>query len=454
MTFSGPLYEVSSQPVLFGPKGSASLLGFVAAGYAIDKQLAQEVSEAAAAQVAFAAGGKIVASTLPPALQQELQARAGQLLRSPMQNLDIQLGAEHYLAASVGLSAADVPSADVSQLIVLKSFDEASKFVHQVNQWVAALGLLALLVGVGMVVSISRTVTHPLAVLVEGSRALGRGNFDYQLSEGGAEEVRELSRAFEHMRVELRRTQHELLDSERLATIGRMASSISHDLRHFLSAIYANAEFMSDSHIQPAEREELLLEVRSAVQGMTDLLDSLLLFTQTGRALHPDREAILSLTQRAVNMVRPHPEAREVSITVHGDSSIDAWVDGKKLGRAIYNLVLNGCQAARRGQKPAAVTVTLEEDEAAIRIAVADSGLGVPESIQKTMFLPFVSEGKASGIGLGLTLAQHIAQEHGGNISLGKTPQSETIFTLVLMKSALQMLRTAEEKKTIPTHSN
>ena len=58
MTFGGPLYEVSSQPVLFGPKGSASLLGFVAAGYAIDKQLAQEVSEAAAAQVAFAAGGR------------------------------------------------------------------------------------------------------------------------------------------------------------------------------------------------------------------------------------------------------------------------------------------------------------------------------------------------------------------------------------------------------------
>jgi signal transduction histidine kinase len=455
MTFDGPLYEVSSQPVLFGPKGSGSLLGFVAAGYAIDKQVAQEVSEAAAAQVAFAVDGEIVASTLQPALQQELQSRAGQLLRSPMQDLDIQLGSEHYLAASVSLSAAGLSeAADTPQLIVLKSFDQASKFVHQVNQWVAGLGLLAFLVGVGMVVSISRTVTHPLEVLVEGTRALGRGNFDYQLSEDGAEEVRELSRAFEHMRVELRRTQHELLDSERLATIGRMASSISHDLRHFLSAIYANAEFMSASNIRPAEREELLLEVRSAVQGMTDLLDSLLLFTQTGRALHPDREKIFSLTQRAVSMVRLHPDARDVNIKVEGPSSIEAWVDGKKLGRAVYNLVLNGCQAARRGEGPPAVTVTLDEDEDMIRIAVADSGLGVPESIQKTMFLPFVSEGKPSGIGLGLTLAQHIAQEHGGHISLGKTSQGNTVFTLVLMKSALQTLGKAEEKKTIPAHFN
>jgi signal transduction histidine kinase len=457
LTFDGPLYEVSSQPILFGPKGSGSLLGFVAVGFAIDKQVAQEVSEAAAAQVAFAADGRIVASTLQPSLQQELQSRAGRLLRSPMQNLDIQLGSEHYLAASVRLSASNGASdvADVvPQLIVLKSFDQASQFVHQVNQWVAGLGLLALFVGVGMVVSISRTVTHPLEVLVEGTRALGRGNFDYQLSEAGAEEVRELSRAFEHMRIELRRTQHELLDSERLATIGRMASSISHDLRHFLSAIYANAEFMSDSNIPPSEREELLLEVRSAVQGMTDLLDSLLLFTQTGRALHPDRESIFLLTQRSVNMVRLHPDARDVSITVDGGSSIEAWVDGKKLGRAIYNLVLNGCQAAKRGEGRATVTVTLDEDADTIRIAVADSGRGVPESIQKTMFLPFVSEGKTSGIGLGLTLAQHIAQEHGGQISLGKTPNGNTVFTLVLMKSALQTLGKTEEKKTIPAHFN
>ena len=101
------------------------------------------------------------------------------------------------------------------------------------------------------------------------------------------EEIRELSRAFERMRVELQRTQNDLLDSERLATIGRMASSISHDLRHYLSAMYANAEFLSSGALPQAEREELFLEVRAAVQGMTDLLDSLLLFTQTGRALQP-----------------------------------------------------------------------------------------------------------------------------------------------------------------------
>ncbi len=104
------------------------------------------------------------------------------------------------------------------------------------------------------------------------------------------------------MRVQLKQTQKDLLDSERLATIGRMASSISHDLRHYLSAMYANAEFLSDGKISQSEREELMVEVKTAVQGMTDMLDSLLLFTQTGRALHPEYESIALLIQRAMSM--------------------------------------------------------------------------------------------------------------------------------------------------------
>ena len=92
------------------------------------------------------------------------------------------------------------------------------------------------------------------------------------------------------MRGELKRTHRELLESDRLATIGRMASSVSHDLRHHLSAIYANAEFMSLPNTGPEERAELHLEVQEAVQSMTDLIESLLLFSQTGQMLHLRRE--------------------------------------------------------------------------------------------------------------------------------------------------------------------
>ena len=325
---------------------------------------------------------------------------------------------------------------------MLKSFAQASQLESRVNRWVLSLVLAALLAGAGMLVSISSNshATYRDSGGVAPVRALALGNFDYRLSEDGVAEIRELSRAFERMRVELRRTQNDLLDSERLATIGRMASSISHDLRHYLSAMYANAEFMSNQNLPQADREELLLEVRDAVQGMTDLLDSLLLFTQTGRALQVTQEPVGNVIQRAVGMVRSHPAARDVRIVVPALPFIEASIDAKKLGRAVYNLLLNACQAAHRGKESPMVAISLEEDEANIYIEVSDNGPGVAESVRQTMFLPFVSEGKESGVGLGLTLAQQIAQEHGGTIKLKQNLEKSSVFTITLPKAVLNKL--------------
>ena len=448
------IYEISTQPLYFGPREHGTLLGFVAVGYSIDEHVARAVSEAAAAEVTFTVDGRVVVSTLSPELLQQLIARGGELLRLPTDNRKIELGRIDYLAASQRLTMSDEHDSaiQVPQLVVLKSFAGATQLVDRVNRWVLTLALLALVAGAGMLVSISRTLTRPIETLVGGTRALAQGNFDYQLSEDGAEEIRELSRAFERMRIQLRRTQKELLDSERLATIGRMASSISHDLRHYLSAMYANAEFMSAGNISQAEREELMLEVQTAVQGMTDLLESLLLFTQTGRALHPEFESIALMIQRAVGMVRAHPGSRDVKIALSGLSSIEAWVDSKKLGRAVYNLLLNACQAAKRGKGLPRVTLSLYEDERSIGIRIADNGPGVPAALRQKIFQPFVSEGRESGIGLGLTLAQQIAQEHGGRVDLDEISEGETVFTIILPKESLQALGDMVERKTSPAY--
>jgi signal transduction histidine kinase len=451
----GRLYELAIAPLVFGEKATGTRLGFVATAYAIDEQVAREVSQASAAEVAFTTGQHVVASTLKPDLEQQFLSQLNSVLHSPPDGSRIHLGDEDYLAASVclqpSLTTGDALAAP--QLIVLKSFAQATEFIRQINRWVLALGLLALLAGTGMFVSVSRAITQPLEDLVGGTRALAQGDFDYKLSENGAAEIRELSRAFDRMRVQLERTQKDLIDSERLATIGRMASSISHDLRHYLSAMYANAEFMSAGSLSQPEREELLQEVQDAVQGMTDLLDSLLLFTQTGRALHPEYQSIAVILQRAVNMVRSHPAARDVRINVAELTSLTVWVDEQKLGRAVYNILLNACQAARRGAGPATVSLSLVEDDDAIHIRIADNGPGVPEAIQQTIFLPFVSEGRESGIGLGLTLARQIAQEHGGNITLSQTTQERTVFTITIPKTAAPTFNRESGKETAPAQA-
>jgi signal transduction histidine kinase len=146
-------------------------------------------------------------------------------------------------------------------------------------------------------------------------------------------------------------------------------------------------------------------------------------------------------------MVRAHPDAHGVAIVADPLPSLEGWVDGKKLERALYNLMLNGCQAARKGNGPAQVRVSLVDTVDWITFQVVDSGPGVSEQIRVTLFEPFVSEGKLGGVGLGLTLADRIAREHGGAVTLETSEPGQTVFSLSLAKSTLHSLEASANEQ-------
>jgi signal transduction histidine kinase len=422
------LYQVSFQPLFFGPEVTGTPLGFVIAGYSIDDRVSRQVRQAAAADVIFLAADRIVSSTLDAQHNLDLQRQGGALAAGGSEQ-DLWLGREHYLAASVPIPTfSQVPV----RLLVLKSYDQASAFAMRLNRLLLALGLLVVVVGTLLALYISSTITRPLDELLAGARALGSGNFDYRLTGGGTRELRELSLAFDTMRNQLRRSQQELVESARLAVIGRMASSISHDLRHYLSAIYANAEFLSNPAMPSVERDELMLDVQLAVQGMTDVLESLLVFSRTGKSLHPTDESFSALIERAVGLVRVHPEAHGVGVQVSHLPPSEGRMDARMIERAIFNLLINAAQAARIGQPPALIKVSLTETPSLIELRITDSGPGVPAAIRDTLFEPFVSDGKRRGIGLGLTIANRIAQEHGGRVYLEDSHPGHTTFVLSL----------------------
>ena len=121
-----------------------------------------------------------------------------------------------------------------------------------------AIGIAGVFAGSVLVFVVSTTFTRPLAQLVEGVHALEQGNFAYPLAAVGSDEISTLTAAFQRMRIALQETQQRLLDAERLATIGRMASMISHDLRHPLTAILAYAEFLSEGKLSEVQTKGLL----------------------------------------------------------------------------------------------------------------------------------------------------------------------------------------------------
>ena len=227
----------------------------------------------------------------------------------------------------------------------------------------------------------------------------------------------------------------QLIETERMSAIGRMACSLSHDMRHSLTAIYANAEFLERSDLCSSVRDNLLLEIQEQVLEMTERIDSLLQFGRSGRKNPFVHASVSSVVEKAVAAVKFHPDGRNVSITVGEFPPADADIDARNLESAFYNLLLNACQAAARSTHVPEVKVHLREVDERIYVTILDNGPGIPASVRRTLFEPFVTAGKPNGTGLGLTIARRVAEEHGGSVRLEESNQDRTVFTLSLTKN-------------------
>jgi signal transduction histidine kinase len=208
-------------------------------------------------------------------------------------------------------------------------------------------------------------------------------------------------------------------------------------MRHSLTAIYANAEFLERHDITAGTRAELLLEIQEAVLAMTERIDSLLQFGRSGQTNPSSYERIARVVEKAIAAVKIHPEGRNVSITVDELQPAEADIDARNLESAIYNLLLNACQAAACSAYVPEVKVHVTEAGEQVCITISDNGPGIPASVRRTLFDPFVTAGKPNGTGLGLALASRIAEEHSGNVWLQESNPGRTVFTLNLTKNRL-----------------
>ncbi|HKW19447.1 MAG TPA: HAMP domain-containing sensor histidine kinase [Terriglobales bacterium] len=423
------LYEIFLKPIYFGPASADHLLGFLVIGREIDQNVATQIGRVASSGVAFYYGEDIITSTLT--LENQTELMNAHLPITESRPVQVKLGSERFLATTLDLPPRGNPSV---RLAVLKSYDAATAFLERINRLLLALGVLALLVGGALVFLISHTFTQPLSNLLAGVAALEHGDFTYELDARGGDEVAELTRAFDRMRESLAKTQQNLLESERLATIGRMASSISHDLRHSLAAIVANAEFLCEQQLTMIQREELYQEVRAAVVRMTELIDSLLEFSRTRASMRPIYGDLRDTVVNAIETVKSNPQFREIQIVARQTGNVEGWFDHRKLERAFSNLVLNACESV--DPRMGCVTVLLREIPGGVRVEVKDNGHGIPESVRTTLFDPFVSQGKENGTGLGLTVVQKIVQDHGGEVMVESTSSEGTTFRVVLPRPA------------------
>jgi signal transduction histidine kinase len=436
---NGELYRVFLREIFAGSGENRRQLGFIALGYQIDSSVANQVALTTGSQIALATDGRIIASTLPPAEEADLQRQIEPAWDANSSAREIRLATNSYEAASVAIQQG--PRATVS-CYVLKSLQPSNIYLNQLNRTIIILGLSAIVLAALLLGFVSRRITHPLDDLVAGVRALAEGDYSYSINPRGSSEVAMLGEAFSKMRGELRTSEQRRFAAERVAAFGRAASSISHDLRHYLAAVVANAEFLYEAEKLRLNRDEVYAEIKTASEQMTDLLDSLRELSKADSSLNPRPAAIDLIIRHATDTVRARPEMRTRSATIRVSGDMSGVFDTQKIERAFFNLVLNAFEASAQTQTDVVIDIRSSADWFDIR--VIDHGSGVPTAVRNTLFDPFVSHGKSNGTGLGLAIVDKIMRDHGGFVDVEETSASGTTFLIRLPRAAHAVVETAQ----------
>ena len=440
------LFHLTAAPVYFGSPISGTLLGYAVTGDLIDTAYQTHLSKEAGANAVFVSNGVTLASSL--ALPQ-MTATLSRVAPSGMSSLTVD--GQRNLALSRDLS---IQATRPLLLVFFRSLQGPDLEIRDIGRLLLLTGAGILLLGSRIMVLVAHRLTRPLEDLAHSVRSFEtdvrsfetdvrsfKTNVDGSETEQqviripvrGTHEVRQLAFDFAAMQKRVELSNRARLESERLATIGSMASSISHDLRHYLASIYANAEFLATPDTTEVERAEFFQDIKTAVMGTTDMLESLMIFSRTGHSAPYLPECLEALARRAIDQVRTHPDAAGVTVALNTRIRHTTIAgDGRQVERAFYNLLLNACQSAAAQSIAPLVTVDLVFSGAQIAARIMDNGRGVSPAVADAIFDPFVSEGKQNGTGLGLTLCRRIAEEHGGRVRLISSMPGETIFELTL----------------------
>ncbi len=230
---------------------------------------------------------------------------------------------------------------------------------------------------------------------------------------------------------ELRKAQQRLLQAEKLATIGKMAAGIAHELNTPLTYIMGNLEMLRMKEL-PGEQQEMLQSVDRGVERIRSLAQSLLAFS---RPSHEDPAAfdMNGVIERALEFC--HYQILKAGLRVQKQLSPELpKLQGvaSQLEMAFINLIVNAAHAMS-GQAKRELSVSTRRAESEVEVLVADTGPGIPEGIRATLFEPFVTtKAEGEGTGLGLSTVLMIVERHHGRIGFTSQMGVGTTFRVTL----------------------
>jgi len=303
-----------------------------------------------------------------------------------------------------------------------------------VRRWTLLLFLLVALVATLVFGQLLRRTTRSLEELTTATAVVGRGDFTPTLPPAGRDEVGKLTASFETMVSKIREMVSQIESSRQMAVLGQFAAHLSHEIRNPLTSIKLNLQKLEreerDGRLSESAGRPLEISLRevgrldAVVRGVLDLA-----------RLRPRESVTCSLHRLAgetLDVVAGQAEGQGVRVEREFEARADeVQVDPSQIKGALLNLVLNALDAMPGGGTLRVVTGL---NNGRIRLAVSDTGAGIPPAARAEVFRPFFTT-KSAGTGLGLPLAKRAVEDNGGTLALAPErtePGTEFVIELPL----------------------
>jgi two-component system, NtrC family, sensor kinase len=353
-----------------------------------------------------------------------------------------------------------VPGAGGAVAAVLRTDDDsgrAAPLVHLVGLYT---GLVALGLLVFAYIALTRLIIRPLDRISGAARRVAAGARSLDVPDRGPAELVDLGTALSEMTRklkadeqrmrdqidelerrtnELREAQDGLVRTERLASVGRLAAGLAHEIGNPIAALLGLEDLLLQGGLDPSEEHDFLVRMRQETERIHRVLHDLLDFARPASA-PAGRDAdkpgvVLDAIDDVVALVRPQRSFQDIALTVDVANDLPPVTLGReRTMQVLLNLLLNAADATgRRGH----ISLRAERRDGGVRLSVEDDGPGVDPSIEKRLFEPFATTKEVGkGTGLGLAVCRGLVESVGGSIAFDRDHRPGARFVVELPSAA------------------
>ena len=305
---------------------------------------------------------------------------------------------------------------------------------------------LVLVLFVALVVT--RYVIRPVEAMQRAAAQASEGDLSVRLTAEGARELASLASSFNEMtaavqdqltrlerqRQELATSREVLIRSEKLASVGRLAAGVAHEVGNPLQSIVGFTEILLQGGMSDEEQSDFLRRVRNETERIHNIIRELLDFARPMEA-EPEPVSLAQVVEQSLQLVGPQKRLKAVALVCEGlDDLPPVAASAQRLIQVMVNLLLNAADAME-GQGRITIRGTLREQEGLGELTVSNDGAPIPEEHRDRIFDPFfTTKDPGEGTGLGLSVASSIIESHGGTLQLQRANPPTFVLQLPLWK--------------------